>query len=343
MARTVLVTGGAGYVGSHVCVDLVAAGYEVVLLDDFSNSSALAVAATEGVAGEPLVIHEVDICDRGGLDAVFAAHNIDAVVHCAGLKAVGESVEDPLRYWRVNVGGTLTLLEAMGAAGVKQMVFSSSATVYGDAKSVPIVESAQLGATNPYGDTKLAIEQILEALIASDDEWDIVALRYFNPVGAHGSGDIGESPQGVPNNLLPRVLDVALGKVESITVFGDDYDTPDGTGVRDYIHVLDLAEGHTAALDALDSKSAGGYFACNLGTGQGYSVLEVIKAVEEASGRSISRSVLPRRDGDIAESRADSTLAESKLEWRARRGLGEMCEDAWRWASTHPNGYSKTP
>ncbi len=341
MARTVLVTGGAGFVGSHVCVDLVAAGEEVLVLDDFSNSSPLAVQATEHVAGEPITTLQVDMTDAAAMADVFAGRQVDMVVHCAGLKAVGESVEQPLRYWQVNVGGTLTLLSAMRAAGVFNLVFSSSATVYGDARIVPIPESAELGATNPYGDTKLAIEQILRSLPSSGDPWQIVALRYFNPVGAHESGLIGEAPQGTPNNLLPRVLDVALGKTEAITVFGDDYDTPDGTGVRDYIHVVDLAGGHRAALDVIDARIGTGseFMACNLGTGRGYSVLEVIEAMERASGREIATLRCPRRPGDISESRADATLAETALGWRARRGLDEMCEDSWRWAIAHPNGY----
>jgi UDP-glucose 4-epimerase len=336
----VLVTGGAGYIGSHTCVELLAAGYDVVVIDDLSNASAHALARVEALGGRRLAgfVH-ADVRDQGALAAVFAAHEIDAVIHFAAKKAVGESVREPLRYYDNNLNGLLTLIDVMGEAGVRELVFSSSATVYGDPASVPIRESFPTSATNPYGRTKLMSEEILRDLGAADPRWKIVLLRYFNPVGAHPSGRIGEDPGGIPNNLMPYVSQVAVGRLPELQVFGDDYPTPDGTGVRDYIHVVDLALGHVRALERL--AALGTVTTVNLGTGRGYSVLEVIRAFEAASGRTVPFRICARRPGDVAECWADPALAAELLDWRAEHDLARMCEDAWRWQRANPAGYPK--
>ncbi len=335
----ILVTGGAGYIGSHTCVALLAAGHEVVVVDNFSNSNPVALARVAEIAGRPVAaVHEVDIRDRAGLEAVFAAQPVDAVIHFAGLKAVGESVQLPLAYYDNNVAGTLVLLEVMAAHGVKRMVFSSSATVYGDPASVPIREDFPTAPTNPYGRTKWMLEFILRDVAAADADWQMALLRYFNPVGAHSSGLIGEDPNGIPNNLMPYVSQVAVGKLAELAVFGDDYATVDGTGVRDYIHVVDLALGHVRAVERL--MAGAGVLTLNLGTGRGYSVLEVVKAFEQASGRPVPYRIAPRRPGDIAQCYADPALASEALGWRAEHDLADMCADAWRWQSGNPDGYS---
>lgn len=333
----ILVTGGAGYIGSHTLVELLNVGKQVVVYDNLSNSSTEALRRVEQITGCELTFVEGDICDRPSLDQVFSDFNIESVIHFAGLKAVGESVEQPLSYYRNNISGTANLCEAMAAAGVKTLVFSSSATVYGDPQSLPIREDAPTGATNPYGRTKLFIEEMLQDLYASDTEWRIGILRYFNPVGAHVSGLIGEDPAGIPNNLFPFITQVAVGLRNKLSVFGDDYSTPDGTGVRDYIHVVDLARGHLAALEALTREA--GVFTVNLGTGQGYSVLEMIKAFSEASSCDIPYQIAPRRPGDIASCYADPELAEKRLDWRAQLGLADMCRDGWNWQRKNPKGY----
>ena len=333
----ILVTGGAGYIGSHTCVQLLQAGYELVVLDNLCNSSSESLRRVGQITGRSLHFIEGDIRDREGLDRLFEQHAIEAVIHFAGLKAVGESCQQPLCYYQNNVAGTLVLCEAMAAAGVKTLVFSSSATVYGDPASVPICEDFPTSATNPYGRSKLIIEEMLADLHAADREWRIARLRYFNPVGAHESGLIGEDPNGVPNNLLPYISQVAVGKLEQLSVFGGDYPTADGTGVRDYIHVVDLADGHLKALEAL--KEQGGLLTCNLGTGQGYSVLEMIKAFEQASNRPVSYQIVARRPGDIAECFADPGFAAKTLGWRAERGLQKMMADGWRWQENNPDGY----
>ncbi len=333
----ILVTGGAGYIGSHTCLELLQAGYEVVAVDNLSNSKEESLRRVQALAGRALTFHRVDLLDRPALDAVFAAAPIDAVIHFAGLKAVGESVTVPLRYYHNNLTGTLLLCEAMRAHGVRTIVFSSSATVYGDPATVPITEDFSLSATNPYGRSKLMIEEILRDLHVSDASWNIALLRYFNPVGAHVSGRIGEDPQGLPNNLMPYVAQVAVGKLPELRVFGNDYPTPDGTGVRDYIHVVDLAAGHLRALDKLVGNP--GIVTYNLGTGRGYSVLEVVAAFEQASGRRVPYQIVGRRPGDIAACYADPTRAQAELDWTAVRGLAEMCADTWRWQSANPLGY----
>ncbi len=333
----ILVTGGAGYIGSHTCVELLNAGENVIVVDNLANSREASLRRIQELTGRSLTFHKVDLRDKPALDAVFAATPIDAVIHFAGLKAVGESVAKPLHYYHNNVTGTLILCDVMQAYGVQNMVFSSSATVYGDPKQVPITEDASLGATNPYGRTKWMIEEILRDLHRADPAWNIALLRYFNPVGAHPSGRIGEDPSGIPNNLLPYIAQVAVGKLDELSVFGGDYPTPDGTGVRDYIHVVDLAVGHLRALDKLTTDP--GVVTYNLGTGQGYSVLEVIKAFERASGKEIPYSITERRPGDVATSYADPSKAEQELGWRAVRDIEEMCADAWRWQSKNPNGY----
>jgi len=335
---SILVTGGAGFIGSHTTLELLRAGRDVVVLDSLVNSRREAVERVAALAGRVVPFVEADVRDRAALDALFARYPVRAVIHFAGLKAVGESVEKPLAYWDANVGGSVALLEAMTKAGVKTLVFSSSATVYGDPASVPIPEDAPLGMpSSPYGRTKLVVEQLLSDVAASDPEWRIARLRYFNPVGADASGRIGEDPRGLPNNLMPYVAQVAVGRREALSVYGDDYPTPDGTGVRDYIHVTDLALGHLGALAKLEG--APGLRTWNLGTGRGFSVLEVVRAFEEASGRKVPYRVVPRRPGDIARCWADPTRAERELGWRATRGLAEMCADAWRWQSTNPDGY----
>ncbi|HEY8609343.1 MAG TPA: UDP-glucose 4-epimerase GalE [Noviherbaspirillum sp.] len=335
--KTVLVTGAAGYIGSHTCVELLASGYSVIALDNLCNSSRESLRRVEEIAGQSIPFHEIDIRDRAALDDLLARNPVDAAIHFAGLKAVGESVEKPLAYFENNVAGTVTLLQALGQASVKKFLFSSSATVYGDPESVPIRESARLSTTNPYGRSKLMVEQILEDLAASDATWAIGALRYFNPAGAHPSGRIGEDPRGIPNNLMPYVAQVAIGRRERLSVFGNDYPTPDGTGVRDYIHVVDLARGHVAALDQLFATGRG--FTVNLGTGQGYSVLEMVNAFEKASGRAVPYQVVGRRPGDIAVCYADPARAAELLGWRAEKGLDEMCADHWRWQSSNPQGF----
>ena len=335
---SVLVTGGAGYIGSHTVLLLLEAGYSVVVLDNLSNSSRESLNRVERLTGKSLTFIEGDIRDSDCLKQLFNEHAIASVIHFAGLKAVGESVAQPLRYYDCNVTGTLRLLEAMDNAGVRTLVFSSSATVYGDPASVPIREDFPLSATNPYGATKLHIEDMLRDLYQSDDSWRLALLRYFNPAGAHESGEIGEDPNGIPNNLMPFIAQVAVGKREKLNVFGGDYPTKDGTGVRDYIHVMDLAEGHLAALEALEAK--GGLVTTNLGTGRGYSVLEMINAFSAASGREVAYSIVERRPGDVASCYADPAFAEKVLGWKAKRGIEAMCADHWRWQHQNPDGYA---
>ncbi len=335
---TILVTGGAGYIGTHTSVELLAAGHEVVVVDNLCNSSREALARVAAIAGRAPVFHQVDLCDRAALAGVFAAHRFDAAIHFAALKAVGESVQIPLTYYRNNLTATLNLLDAMRAQGCKRLVFSSSATVYGKAERMPLNEDAPLGATNPYGRTKLMIEDMLRDLALAEPDWRIALLRYFNPVGAHPSGTIGEDPKGLPNNLMPYLLQVAVGRLPTIGVYGNDWPTPDGTGVRDYIHVVDLAKGHLAALSALDRL--GGCHAVNLGTGRGVSVLEMIQALGKAVGRDLPFRILPRRSGDVAVSYADPSRARDLLHWQATLGLTDICRDAWNWQSRNPQGYA---
>ncbi len=335
----ILVTGGAGYIGSHTCVELLNAGYEVVVMDNLCNSSEEALEAVEEITGKKLKFYETDMLDKDGLEEIVQKESIDAVIHFAGLKAVGESVEKPLEYYYNNLSGTLTLCDAMRRHGVKDMVFSSSATVYGDPAFVPITEECPKGQiTNPYGQTKGMLEQILTDIHVSDPQWNVVLLRYFNPIGAHPSGKIGEDPKGIPNNLLPYIAQVAVGKLEKLGVFGDDYDTPDGTGVRDYIHVTDLALGHVKAIEKLKDKE--GVSVYNLGTGKGYSVLEVLHAFEKACKKTLPYEIKPRRAGDIAVCYADASKAQRELGWSAARGIEEMCADSWRWQSNNPNGFN---
>ena len=335
---SVLVTGGAGYIGSHTVLLLLEAGYSVVVLDNLSNSSRESLNRVERLTGKSLTFIEGDIRDSDCLKQLFSENDIASVIHFAGLKAVGESVAQPLRYYDCNVTGTLRLLEAMDNAGVRTLVFSSSATVYGDPASVPIREDFPLSATNPYGATKLHIEDMLRDLYQSDDSWRLALLRYFNPAGAHESGEIGEDPNGIPNNLMPFIAQVAVGKREKLNVFGGDYPTKDGTGVRDYIHVMDLAEGHLAAMEALEAK--GGLVTTNLGTGRGYSVLEMVNAFSAASGREVAYSIVERRPGDVASCYADPAFAEKVLGWKAKRGIEAMCADHWRWQHQNPDGYA---
>jgi UDP-glucose 4-epimerase len=335
---TILVTGGAGFIGSHTAVALLESGYDVVIVDNLVNSRREAVRRVEKIAGRPVAFYEANVCDAAALEQIFDAHPIEAAIHFAALKAVGESVAKPIDYYRNNLDGLLVLLDAMRRHGVKRFVFSSSATVYGVPERSPIDESFPLSATNPYGQTKLMAEQILRDVERADPEWHIAILRYFNPVGAHESGLIGEDPAGIPNNLMPFVAQVAVGKLEKLRVFGDDYDTPDGTGVRDYIHVVDLARGHTAALDALAARDAS--LTVNLGTGRGYSVLEVVRAFEAASGRTVPYEIVGRRPGDVASCFASTDLAERLLGWRAEHGIERMCVDHWRWQSMNPHGFA---
>lgn len=340
MEGRVLLTGGAGYIGSHTALALLGAGVEVVLLDNFSNSSARLLDRLAQIAGRPVRCIELDLRDEQGLRRAFAEERPNAVIHFAGLKAVGESVAQPLEYYDNNVQGTLCLLRAMSGAGVRQLVFSSSATVYGDPATVPIREDFPLSATNPYGRSKLFIEEILRDLCAAEPDWRVALLRYFNPVGAHPSGLIGEDPAGIPNNLMPYIAQVAVGKRECLSVFGGDYPTHDGTGVRDYIHVCDLADGHVAALGALSDGQQDSPLVVNLGTGRGYSVLEVVDAFARASGREIPYRIVARRPGDVAACYADPAYAADCLNWHARHDLDTMCTDAWRWQQGNPEGYA---
>ena len=342
-----MVTGGAGYIGSHTCVELLQAGHNLVVVDNLSNSKKEAIARIEKITGKTVAFYTVDIRDKVALSDLFNRYSIDKVVHFAGLKAVGESCRQPLHYYQNNVGGTLILLETMAENGVKQLVFSSSATVYGDPQSVPITEDFPLSATNPYGHSKLMIENILrglsdaDAFQATSNPWKIVLLRYFNPVGAHDSGLIGEDPGGTPNNLMPYISQVAVGKLRQLSVFGNDYPTCDGTGVRDYIHVVDLAKGHLRALQQLDTDlyAAGGCKPYNLGTGNGYSVLQMLEAFQRITGRQIDYKIVQRRSGDIASCYADPRLAWRELGWKAEKGLEEMIADTWRWQKNNPEGY----
>lgn len=333
----ILVTGGAGYIGSHTCVELLNAGYEIIVIDNLINSSIKALERVEEITGKKLTFYNVDLLDRPALENIFDKESIESVIHFAGLKAVGESVSMPLEYYYNNITGTLILCDVMRKHGVKDIVYSSSATVYGKPKAVPVKEDFPLSATNPYGRTKLIIEYLLEDLYVSDNSWNIIMLRYFNPIGAHKSGKIGEDPRNIPNNLIPYITQVAIGKLEHLGVFGDDYDTPDGTGIRDYIHVTDLATGHIKALEKLKEKP--GILAYNLGTGKGHSVLQMVKNFEKVSGRPIKYRILPRRPGDIATCYADPTKAKLELGWEAKRDITEMCEDSWRWQEKNPNGY----
>ncbi len=333
----ILVTGGAGYIGSHTCVELLNAGHEVVVVDDYSNSSVESINRVKKITGKEIELHEVNLLDTKALSTVFDSNDIDAVIHFAAFKAVGESVSKPIEYYTNNLSGTLSLLNVMRDHNVKNIIFSSSATVYGSPKSNPIREDFERTFTNPYGATKLMTEDILRDVHTADNAWNIVNLRYFNPIGAHESGLIGEDPAGIPNNLVPYIAQVAVGIREELAVFGDDYDTPDGTGVRDYIHVVDLALGHVAALKNISEKA--GYADYNLGTGQGYSVLDVVKAYEAASGQAVPYKVHDRRPGDIATCYADSTKAKEELGWTAQRDLNEMCVDSWNWQSSNPKGY----
>lgn len=336
---TALLTGGAGYIGSHTAVSLVEHGYDLLLLDNFANSSPIVADRLEEISGRRPILIEADIRDRKALEGVFATHDIDAVVHFAGLKAVGESIERPLEYWDNNVGGTIALLDAMDAADVRTIVFSSSATVYGEAENLPVAEDAPTGGvSNPYGRTKFVIEGLLEDVARSDPRWSVSLLRYFNPVGAHASGRIGEDPSDIPNNLMPFITQVAVRRRNELTVFGDDWPTSDGTPERDYIHVVDLAEGHVAALDRHLAEA--GVHTYNLGTGTATSVLEMVAAFELATDVSIPYRIGDRREGDVASLYCDPSLAESELGWKATRGIDAMCSDAWEWQSKNPEGYS---
>ena len=335
---TVLLTGGAGYIGSHVLLCCLEAGHEVVVLDDFSNSSPEALARVEGLTAERVTLWRGDIRDGALLGQIFARHKIDAVLHFAGLKAVGESVADPLAYYDVNLGGSVTLARAMAAAGVFRLVFSSTAAVYGDQAQMPLTETSALAPSSPYGRSKRMVEQVLADLCAADPRWSVAVLRYFNPAGAHPSGRIGEDPRGVPANLIPYAMQVAVGRRPELAIFGNDYPTPDGTGIRDYIHVMDLAQGHLAAMDHLADHT--GHHVWNLGTGRGHSVLEVIRGMEQVINRPLPWRMAPRRPGDTAQCWADPARAAAELGWRATRGLDEMLADHWRWQAQNPEGYS---
>ncbi len=336
---TILVTGGAGYIGSHTCVELLNAGYDVVIIDNLYNSNQKAVDRIEEITGKKVKFYQDDMLDRAAVKRVFDENKIDAVIHFAGLKAVGESVHKPIEYYRTNIDSTLNLTDEMRAHGCKNIIFSSSATVYGDPAEIPITENCPKGTcTNPYGWTKWMQEQILTDIHTADPEWNVILLRYFNPIGAHKSGLIGEDPKGIPNNLLPYVAQVAIGKLPEINVFGDDYDTPDGTGVRDYIHVVDLARGHVKAIERFAKKD--GVFICNLGTGHGYSVLDVIHAFEKACGKKLPYVIRARRDGDVATCYSSSEKAAKELGWTAEYTLEDMCRDSWNWQQKNPNGYN---
>ncbi|MBB1426714.1 UDP-glucose 4-epimerase GalE [Shewanella sp. SG44-2] len=335
---TILVTGGAGYIGTHTVVELLKAGQEVVIVDNLSNSSIEALARVRAITGKDVTFYQGDILNKALLQKVFTDHSIESVIHFAGLKAVGESVEQPLKYYENNVTGTIILCQVMAENNVKNLVFSSSATVYGDPASLPIKEDFPTGATNPYGQSKLMVENILADLHNSDNSWNIARLRYFNPVGAHESGLIGEDPNDIPNNLMPFIAQVAVGKRQQLSVFGDDYNTPDGTGVRDYIHVVDLAMGHLQALKKLQTKP--GLVTYNLGTGIGYSVLDMVKAFEKACGKTIAYQISPRRPGDIAACYADPSFAATELDWRATHTVEDMANSSWKWQSNNPDGYN---
>ena len=336
---TILVTGGAGYIGSHTCVELLDAGYDVVVFDNLYNSSPKAVDRIQKITGRSLKFYKADMLDKPAVEKIFEENKIDAVIHFAGLKAVGESVHKPVEYYHTNIGGLLNLVDVMRKHGCKNIIFSSSATVYGDPAQIPITEECPKGiCTNPYGWTKWMQEQILTDIHTADPSWNVILLRYFNPIGAHKSGLIGEDPKGIPNNLLPYVAQVAIGKLPEVNVFGDDYDTPDGTGVRDYIHVVDLAKGHVKAVERLAKND--GVFICNLGTGKGYSVLDVIHAFEKACGHKLKYVIKPRRDGDIATCYSNCDKAEKELGWKAQYDLDDMCADSWRWQTMNPDGYS---
>ncbi len=333
----ILVTGGAGYIGSHTCVELLERGYEVVVLDNYYNSCAVSVERVEKITGKKIALYEGDVRDRVMLDKIFTEHKIDCVIHFAGLKAVGESCAKPVMYYDNNIGGTLALVEVMQKHNCKKIIFSSSATVYGDPEVLPLTETCKTGGTtNPYGTSKLFQERILSDLYDADNSWTVILLRYFNPVGAHESGLIGEDPQGIPNNLTPYIAKVAIGELKEIGVFGNDYPTPDGTGVRDYIHVVDLAKGHVSAIDGVKGS---GVFVYNLGTGIGYSVLDVIHAFEKACGRKLPYVIKPRRAGDIAACYADASKAKKELGWQAEYGIDDMCASLWKWQSMNPKGY----
>ncbi len=336
----ILITGGCGYIGSHACIEMLNAGYDIVVIDNYYNSKPEALKRAKELAGKDFPFYECDIRDAEGLRRVFSAHKIEAVIHFAGLKAVGESVSEPLMYYDNNVGGTVTLCQVMSEMGCKRMIFSSSATVYGNNNPSPLLETMPVGAvTNPYGRTKFMIEGILSDLCVSDPEWSVVLLRYFNPIGAHESGRIGEDPNGIPNNLMPYISQVAIGKLKQLSVFGDDYDTPDGTGVRDYIHVVDLAKGHVKAVDYALAHT--GVEAVNLGTGTGYSVLDLVKAFKAANGVDVPYTIAPRRAGDIATCYSNPAKAAELLGWRAEKTVEDMCRDSWRWQSQNPKGYDE--
>lgn len=337
---TILVTGGAGYIGSHTVVELQEAGYDVVVVDNLSNSSEKSLKRVEKITGKPVTFYKTDILDREGLEQIFAKESIDCCIHFAGLKAVGESVAKPWEYYYNNISGTLVLVDVMRKHNVKNIIFSSSATVYGNPAFIPITEECPKGCiTNPYGQTKSMLEQILMDMQKADPQWNVILLRYFNPIGAHKSGTIGENPNGIPNNLMPYITQVAVGKLKELGVFGNDYDTPDGTGVRDYIHVVDLARGHVKAIEKIRQNPGTEIY--NLGTGTGYSVLDIVKNFEEASGVKIPYVIKERRAGDIATCYADASKAEKELGWKAEYGIKEMCEDSWRWQKNNPNGYEE--
>lgn len=336
----ILVTGGAGYIGSHTCVELLKEGYDVTIVDNLYNASEKAVERVERITGKKVTFYKEDICSRTAMEQIFEREAVDAVIHFAGYKAVGESVAKPVEYYQNNLVGTLTLCDVMRKHGVKNIIFSSSATVYGDPAEIPITENCPKGTcTNPYGWTKWMLEQVLTDIQTADPEWNVILLRYFNPIGAHKSGLIGEDPKGIPNNLLPYVAQVAIGKLKCLGVFGNDYDTPDGTGVRDYIHVVDLARGHVKAVQKLASRE--GVSIYNLGTGKGYSVLDVVHAFEKACGHEIPYEIKPRRAGDIAACYCDPRKAREELGWEAAYGIEEMCEDSWRWQTQNPDGYGE--